>query len=60
MLEKFEHIYTSPIGRIKIISDKDCIHELIFLEETDSNVIENESPQIIHQCIDECQNNELC
>ena len=54
-MQQFEHIYTSPIGRIKIISDKDCIHELIFLEDTDSNVIEieKESPQIIHQCIDE-------
>jgi methylated-DNA-[protein]-cysteine S-methyltransferase len=55
MLEKFEHIYTSPIGRIKLIADKDCIHELVFLEDTDSVVIEmeKESPQIIHQCIDE-------
>jgi methylated-DNA-[protein]-cysteine S-methyltransferase len=55
MLEKFEHIYTSPIGRIKIIADKDCIHALTFLEEADSidNALESESPLVIHQCIDE-------
>lgn len=55
MQERFEHIYTSPIGRIKITADKDCIQELIFLEDIahEHDRIEQASPPIIHQCIDE-------
>lgn len=52
---EFEHIYTSPIGRIKIVADKDCIHAVTFVEDADfsSNMEEMESPAVIHQCIDE-------
>lgn len=55
MQEQFEHIYTSPIGRIKITADNDCIQTILFLEEQDqsANMLENESPPVIHQCIDE-------
>ena len=55
MQEQFEHIYTSPIGRIKITADNDCIQTILFLEEQDqsANKIEKESPPVIHQCIDE-------
>jgi methylated-DNA-[protein]-cysteine S-methyltransferase len=55
MQEQFEHIYTSPIGRIKITADNDCIQTILFLEEQDqsANKLENESPPVIHQCIDE-------
>ncbi len=55
MLEQFEHIYTSPIGRIKITADNDCIQALLFLDEQDQGAhkIEKESPPVIHQCIDE-------
>ncbi len=55
MQEQFEHIYTSPIGRIKITADNDCIQTILFLEEQDQSVnkLENESPPVIHQCIDE-------
>ncbi len=55
MLEQFEHIYTSPIGRIKITADNDCIQTLLFLDEQDQGAhkIEKESPPVIHQCIDE-------
>lgn len=52
---QFEHIYTSPIGRIKIVADNDCIHALTFIEDSDriSQVEAQESPAVIHQCIDE-------
>jgi methylated-DNA-[protein]-cysteine S-methyltransferase len=55
MQEQFEHIYTSPIGRIKITADNDCIQTLLFLDEQDQGAhkIEKESPPVIHQCIDE-------
>jgi methylated-DNA-[protein]-cysteine S-methyltransferase len=55
MQEQFEHIYTSPIGRIKITADNDCIQTILFLEEQDQSVnkLEIESPPVIHQCIDE-------
>lgn len=55
MQEQFEHIYTSPIGRIKITADNDCIQTILFLEEQDqsANKLENESPPVIHHCIDE-------
>ena len=52
---QFEHIYTSPIGRIKIIANQDCILSLQFIEEEvdDSTAEVVESPAVIHQCIDE-------
>lgn len=55
MQQLFEHIYTSPIGRIKIVADTDCIHALTFIEASDfsSNTVEIDSPPVIHQCIDE-------
>ena len=55
MQVQFEHIYTSPIGRIKIVADNDCIQALTFIEDTESisHSEEIESPTVIHQCIDE-------
>ena len=54
-MQQFEHIYTSPIGRIKIVADKDCIHAITFIDDSvsTSNNEGIESPAIIHQCIDE-------
>lgn len=54
-MQQFEHIYTSPIGRIKIVADTDCIHALTFIEENETALITEgiESPTVIHQCIDE-------
>ncbi len=54
-MQQFEHIYTSPIGRIKIVADSDCIHALNFIEDAElaSNTEDKESPAVIHQCIDE-------
>lgn len=55
MQNTFEHIYTSPIGQIKIVANEDCIHALTFTEGTElpSNKLLSESPAVIHQCIDE-------
>ncbi|MFM6994994.1 MAG: methylated-DNA--[protein]-cysteine S-methyltransferase [Sediminibacterium sp.] len=55
MPQLFEHIYTSPIGRIKIVADVDCIHAITFLEDASmtSNPENLDSPAVIHQCIDE-------
>lgn len=55
MQNLFVHIYTSPIGRIKIVANKDCIHTLTFIEDNDSiaPLEVNERPDVIHQCIDE-------
>lgn len=55
MHQQFEHFYTSPIGRIKIVADTDCIQSLTFIEdtETESNKDGIESPAVIHQCIEE-------
>jgi len=57
MQQQFEHIYSSPIGRLKIVSDVDCIRALTFIEDKDETVSLKEdgieSPAIIHQCIDE-------
>lgn len=54
-MQQFEHIYTSPIGRIKIVADSDCIHALNFIEDAELafNTEDKESPAVIHQCIDE-------
>jgi methylated-DNA-[protein]-cysteine S-methyltransferase len=54
-MQEFVHIYSSPIGRIKILADTDCIQALTFVEDSDtcSNEEGIESPAIIHQCIDE-------
>jgi methylated-DNA-[protein]-cysteine S-methyltransferase len=54
-MQQFEHIYTSPIGRIKIVADKDCIQAITFIDETEehSNSEGIESPAVIHHCIDE-------
>jgi methylated-DNA-[protein]-cysteine S-methyltransferase len=54
-MQQFEHIYSSPIGRIKIVANANCIQALTFIEDTDtlSNSEGIESPMVIHQCIDE-------
>jgi methylated-DNA-[protein]-cysteine S-methyltransferase len=54
-MQQFEHIYTSPIGRIKIVADENCIQAVTFIEDTESlsNTVLIESPAVIHQCIDE-------
>jgi methylated-DNA-[protein]-cysteine S-methyltransferase len=54
-MQQFEHIYTSPIGRIKIVADTDCIQAITFIEDSvsTSNNEGIESPAVIHQCIDE-------
>jgi len=55
MHPQFQHFYSSPIGRIKIVADIDCIQAITFIEdsETVSNIEGIESPAVIHQCIDE-------
>jgi methylated-DNA-[protein]-cysteine S-methyltransferase len=54
-MQQFEHIYTSPIGKIKIVADKDCIQAITFIDDSasTSNNEGIESPAVIHQCIDE-------
>lgn len=54
-MQQFEHIYTSPIGRIKIVADTDCIHAITFIDDSASTSSNEgiESPAVIHQCIDE-------
>ncbi len=54
-MQQFEHIYTSPIGRIKIVADTDCIQAITFIDDSVSTLNNEgiESPAIIHQCIDE-------
>ena len=54
-MQQFEHIYSSPIGRIKIVADANCIQALTFIEDTEnlSTTESVESPPVIHQCIDE-------
>lgn len=54
-MQQFEHIYTSPIGRIKIVADTDCIQAITFIDDSvsTSNNEGIESPAVIHQCIDE-------
>jgi len=54
-MQQFEHIYSSPIGRIKIVADENCIQSLTFIEDSPflSNTALIESPAVIHQCIDE-------
>lgn len=51
----FEHIYSSPIGRIKIVADKDCIQSITFIETTEmvSDLEGKDSPEVILQCMDE-------
>ena len=51
-----QHIYHSPIGKIKITADDHCITELIFIEpETINEMIdfEEDLPEVIHRCVDE-------
>ena len=54
-MQQFEHIYSSPIGRIKIVADANCIQALTFIEDAEnlSTTEVVESPPVIHQCIDE-------
>jgi methylated-DNA-[protein]-cysteine S-methyltransferase len=54
-MQQFEHIYTSPIGRIKIVADTDCIQAITFIDDSvsTSNNEGIDSPAVIHQCIDE-------
>ena len=54
-MQQFEHIYTSPIGRIKIVADKDCIQAITFIDDSESSSDNEgiESPAVIHHCIDE-------
>ena len=55
MKAQFEHIYSSPIGQIKIVSNYDCILSLSFIETNSitTQPIPTESPAIVHQCIEE-------
>lgn len=55
MHQQFEHIYNSPIGRIKIVADSDCIQAITFMEDTEmvSNTEGIDSPAVIHLCIEE-------
>jgi methylated-DNA-[protein]-cysteine S-methyltransferase len=51
-----QHIYHSPIGKIKITADDHCITELVFIEpETMNEMIdfEEDLPEVIHRCVDE-------
>jgi methylated-DNA-[protein]-cysteine S-methyltransferase len=51
-----QHIYHSPIGKIKITADDHCITELIFIEpETRNELVdfEEDTPDVIHLCVDE-------
>ena len=51
-----QHIYHSPIGKIKITADDHCITELVFIEpETINEMIdfEEDLPEVIHRCVDE-------
>jgi len=51
-----QHIYHSPIGKIKITADDHCITELIFIEpETMNEMVdfEEDLPEVIHRCVDE-------
>jgi methylated-DNA-[protein]-cysteine S-methyltransferase len=51
-----QHIYHSPIGKIKITADENCINELIFVDEDtliDTLSYEENIPAIIHNCVDE-------
>jgi methylated-DNA-[protein]-cysteine S-methyltransferase len=54
-MQQFEHIYTSPIGRIKIVADPDCIQAITFVDDSESTSNNEgiESPAVIHHCIDE-------
>lgn len=54
-MQQFEHIYTSPIGRIKIVADADCIQAITFVDDSESTSNNEgiESPTVIHHCIDE-------
>jgi methylated-DNA-[protein]-cysteine S-methyltransferase len=50
------HIYHSPIGQIKILSDGACITELVFVDQVEAEMISNyqeESVPVVHQCVDE-------
>ncbi len=51
-----QHIYHSPIGKIKITADENCINELVFVDEDtliDTLFFEENTPAIIHNCVDE-------
>ena len=51
-----QHIYHSPIGKIKITADDHCITELIFIEPETMNELvdfEEDVPEVIHCCVDE-------
>jgi methylated-DNA-[protein]-cysteine S-methyltransferase len=51
-----QHIYHSPIGKIKITADDHCITELIFIEPKTINEmidLEEDLPEVIHRCVDE-------
>jgi methylated-DNA-[protein]-cysteine S-methyltransferase len=51
-----QHIYHSPIGKIKITADEHCITELVFLEEADLFEMyepDENLPSVMHQCVDE-------
>ena len=51
-----QHIYHSPIGKIKITDDDHCITELVFIEPETMNELvdfEEDVPEVIHRCVDE-------
>jgi len=57
LLEKYVHVYHSPIGPMKIVADDTFIEEIQFFDDSnniESPILDNiESHPIIHQCIDE-------
>jgi methylated-DNA-[protein]-cysteine S-methyltransferase len=51
-----QHIYHSPIGKIKITSDEFCISELVFLETEfnfEHTVTDQNLPAVMHLCVDQ-------
>jgi methylated-DNA-[protein]-cysteine S-methyltransferase len=51
-----QHIYHSPIGKIKITADEHCVTELVFVEASDLSDVDEPAealPEIINSCVDE-------
>lgn len=57
LIEKYVHVYHSPIGPMKIIADDQSIEEIQFIDEPadifNQGGENQESNAVIHQCIDE-------
>ena len=51
-----QHIYHSPVGKIRITADEHCITELVFIEAEsifECTDVEENLPNVIHRCVDE-------